>query len=189
MKSSLFTLEDLSRFRQELMGIGIIGVLLSHLVTVGDFDTRNIITQILLLFKQLVYTQGFLFLSGFGLYFSLSNNSDYLPYLKRRVIRLYIPFLVMTIPFFLIQVINRDESLWLLFGRLTTVAFWIEGNYSGMWYVAISMVLYILFPFYYKIVFNNGRSDETKLRAAWGGGIYNDITIILYKRYRVLRNG
>lgn len=153
------------------MGIGIIGVLLSHLVTVGEFDTSNIIIRILLFFKQLVYTQGFLFLSGFGLYFSLSKNADYFPYLKRRINRLYIPFLVMTIPFFIIQVVTRGESIWCLIGRLTTVSFWIEGNYSGMWYVAISMVLYILFPFYYKAVFKDGRSNEMTLKVAVGGAV------------------
>ena len=132
MKNKIFTIEDISKYRQELMGIGIIGVLLSHLVTVGEFDISNIFIRILLFFKQLVYTQGFLFLSGFGLFFSLSKNSEYLPYFKRRINRLYIPFLVMTIPFFIIQVVARDNSIWFLIGRLTTFSFWIEGNYSGM---------------------------------------------------------
>ena len=165
MKDRLFTIDDISKYRQELMGIGIIGVLLSHLVTVGEFDTSNIIIRILLIFKQLVYTQGFLFLSGFGLYFSLSKNAEY-----------FLPFLVMTIPFFIIQVVARGESIWCLIGRLTTVSFWIEGNYSGMWYVAISMVLYILFPFYYKTVFKDGRSNETTLKVAVGGAF---LTILL----------
>lgn len=57
----MFALEDISKYRQELMGIGIVGVLLSHLVTVGGFDTNNMLVKFLLLFKQLVYTQGFLF--------------------------------------------------------------------------------------------------------------------------------
>ena len=165
----MFALEDISKYRQELMGIGIVGVLLSHLVTVGGFDTNNMLVIFLLLFKQLVYTQGFLFLSGFGLYFSLSKNSDFFSYLKRRVNRLYIPFVMITIPFFIIQVITREESIWCLLGRLTTVSFWLEGNYSGMWYVAISMMLYIIWPFYYKMIFNQNRADENVLKLAWGG--------------------
>ncbi len=78
----MFALEDISKYRQELMGIGIVGVLLSHLVTVGGFDTNYMLVKFLLLFKQLVYTQGFLFLSGFGLYFSLSKNSDFFHILR-----------------------------------------------------------------------------------------------------------
>lgn len=189
MKNKIFNIKDISSYRQELMGIGIIGVLFSHLVTVGEFDTSSVITKLLLSFKQLVYTQGFLFLSGFGLYFSLSKNSDYFPYLKRRLNRLYIPFVVMTIPFFIIQVIARGESVWCLLGRLTTVSFWIEGNYSGMWYVAISMLLYMIFPFYYWLVFKSKRSGETTLKLAWGGGIIDRFAYLSHSRKLVLQYG
>lgn len=176
MTARLFNISDISKFRQELMGLGIIGVLLSHLVSVGEFDTNNVFVQVLLIFKQLVYTQGFLFLSGFGLFFSMAKNADYLSFIKRRVNRLYIPFLVMTLPFFVFQVVVRSESIWCLLGRLTTVSFWIEGNYSGMWYVAISVLLYLLFPLYYKVVFANNRDEKMVIKIAWGGGNFVDFS-------------
>lgn len=170
MASSFFHLSDISKYRQELMGLGIIGVLLSHLVTVGGFDKQNVVVQALLFFKQLVYTQGFLFLSGFGLFFSMSKDGRYTAFVRRRLNRLYIPFVLMALPFLTYQVFVRNESLWCLLGRLTTVSYWIEGNYSGMWYVAISMLLYLLFPLYYKAVFCKNHSDKRTVQLAWGGG-------------------
>lgn len=181
MTARLFNISDISKFRQELMGLGIIGVLLSHLVSVGEFDTNNVFVQVLLIFKQLVYTQGFLFLSGFGLFFSMAKNADYLSFIKRRVNRLYIPFLVMTLPFFVFQVVVRSESIWCLLGRLTTVSFWIEGNYSGMWYVAISVLLYLLFPLYYKVVFANNRDEKMVIKIAWGGVILSILAHYLFR--------
>lgn len=175
MASSFFHLSDISKYRQELMGLGIIGVLLSHLVTVGGFDKQNVVVQALLFFKQLVYTQGFLFLSGFGLFFSMSKDGRYTAFVRRRLNRLYIPFVLMALPFLTYQVFVRNESLWCLLGRLTTVSYWIEGNYSGMWYVAISMLLYLLFPLYYKAVFCcKNHSDKRTVQLAWGGGNFNN---------------
>ena len=46
MTARLFNISDISKFRQELMGLGIIGVLLSHLVSVGEFDTNNVLVQV-----------------------------------------------------------------------------------------------------------------------------------------------
>ena len=166
------------------MGVGIIGVLLSHLIQVGGFDTGNYLVQALLSVKQFVYTQGFLFLSGFGLYFSLRKNSDTVAFYKRRCTRLLIPFLIMAFPFFLIQVIARKESWLYLFGRLTTLSFWVEGNYSGMWYVAISMLLYLLFPIYYKIVFGRNRNDTSILRMSLGGVILSVVVVYISRQFQ-----
>lgn len=32
--------------------------------------------------------------------------------------------------------------------HITTAGFWVMGNYDGMWYVAVSIVHYLLFPLY-----------------------------------------
>lgn len=154
------------------MGIAIIGVLLSHLIRVGEFDQSNLIIKGLYLTRQLVYTQGFLFLSGFGLYFSLSKNRNLKSFYQRRLFRLFLPYIIMTAPFFVCQVLFRNEPIALLFGRLTTLSFWFEGNFSGMWYVAVSLLLYAIFPFYYHAVF--GRIDRTG-----GGCLWINIICIL----------
>ena len=58
-----------SKFRQELMGIAILGVCLLHAfgwAGIGD----SVISKVVSPFARIAFTDGFLFLSGFGLYYS-----------------------------------------------------------------------------------------------------------------------
>ena len=152
-----YLVKSIREYRSELMAIAILGVLVNHLVIVGDYDQSLPIVKCVLLIKQLVYTQGFLLLSGFGLYFALQNNCEFRRFYKRRLARLWIPYVVMSSPFLIFQCISHHDSIWLLIGRLTTVSFWFEGNFCGMWYVAISMVLYFLFPLFYLLLFKDDK--------------------------------
>jgi len=178
----IFDLQDISRYRQELMGIAIIGVLISHLVSVCDFDSTSILIRILLVSKQLVYTQGFLFLSGFGLYYSMSRNNDTMAFYKRRIARLLVPYIIMSAPFFLFQIISRGEPWLLLLGRLTTISYWWEGNYSGMWYVAVSMLLYMIFPVYYKFVYKQHKDVDVVLIRAVSFVVFSVLVVSLLRR-------
>lgn len=143
----------ISDYRTELMGIAIIGVLLSHIIGLGQVSTK-LLTVPIRLFDNLLYTQGFLFLSGFGLYYSWSKNHSLKSYLKKRMGRLLIPFWVMSIPFyFLVCVIWKSD--WIEFGEnVSTSYYWLQGN-NGMWYISISVMLYALFPLMYKYIFIN----------------------------------
>ena len=85
----IFKFNLISKYREELMGYAIFGVLVSHLLMWLDIKIPGV-NMVL----RLIYTQGFLFLSGFGLYYSLSKSSEILPFYKRRVKRLYIPFVL-----------------------------------------------------------------------------------------------
>ncbi len=102
---------------------------------------------------RLVYTQGFIFLSGFGLYFSFSKNSSLSNYYKRRFNRLYVPYLLMSFPFLAIIVKMTGQNIVDLAGYLSTASFWVKGNFYGMWYIAVLLLLYLLFPCIYGLMF------------------------------------
>lgn len=141
--------ELLSEYRQELMGIGIIGVFSIHL---SVFLTEDIIPMLLLsltkFFPKLVYTHGFLLLSGFGLYFSMAKDNDIKSFYFRRFKKLMIPFL--TISIIPIIILEQDSfHVIKIVELLSTLYFWIDGNYCGLWYISLMVVLYIIYPLYF----------------------------------------
>lgn len=152
LKESM-AIQNISKYRKELMGIAIIGVMVNHWmhwVSISEGIAFLILSKI----DNWIFTPGLLLLSGFGLYYSLSKNSDILSFYKRRLNRLYLPFVILSIPLYLYFVFVRDDYSFLKFiSQITTIDFWINGNYGGMWYVAVSLVLYLLFPFFYKLLF------------------------------------
>lgn len=146
----------LSTYRTELMGIGILGVLFMHTGAFLHVETGGAM-KALQFFATLVFTDGFLLLSGLGLYFSMHKNGDTSFFYRKRIRRLLIPFMLMAIPFFLYSDIFVNSAEIVSFvGHTTSLAFWFEGNYCGMWYIALSMVLYLLFPIFFH-GFKNGR--------------------------------
>lgn len=141
----------LSRFRQELMGIAILGVCLLHAFDwagIGD----SVISKAISPFARIAFTEGFLFLSGFGLYYSFSKNSDLRQFYLKRVNRVLLPYMIMGLPFFLLRLINCNISLPVFLLKLTSLYFWFWGN-DGMWYISMSVALYFLFPVVYRFLF------------------------------------
>ena len=141
----------ISRNRTELMGIATISVFLHHILNYTTIPNKWIESPMIEA-QNWVFTDGFLFLSGFGVFFSLQKNSDCWSFYKKRLKRLYVPFLIISlIPITFLTIFN-DESFWAWLTRLTTINFWLEGNFCGMWYVSVTMALYLLSPLLYKLI-------------------------------------
>ena len=140
-----------SKFRQELMGIAILGVCLLHAFDwagIGD----SVIAKIVSPFARIAFTDGFLFRSGFGLYYSFSKNGDLRKFYIKRVNRVLLPYMIMGLPFFLLSLITGGISVSTFLLKITSLYFWLFGN-DGMWYISMSVALYLLFPFAYKFLF------------------------------------
>lgn len=140
-----------SKFRGELMGIAILGVCLLH-----GFSWANIsetaIGHLIRPFAKIAFTDGFLFLSGFGLYYSFTKNGDLRKFYIKRVNRVLLPYMIMGLPFFLLSLIIGGISVSTFLLKITSLYFWLFGN-DGMWYISMSVALYLLFPFVYKFLF------------------------------------
>lgn len=151
------TVKGIEKYRSVLMGLAILSVLKSHLFTFVNHEHDSFFELVLDKFPAIVFTQGFLFLSGFGLYYSYTNNNNIKEFYKKRVKRLLVPFLIISSPFFIcfhyLGIENTNLGCFEIILRATSLSFWIEGNYFGMWYIALSVVLYLFFPFIYKYIF------------------------------------
>lgn len=148
MKHLNFSL--ISKYRQMLMGIAILGVLIGHWFSLSGQPANNTILRTMNIIPRLVFTQGFLLLSGFGLYYSFCKNGDVKAFYKKRFARLLIPFIIMICPFLTYYLMVGDINGWQFLGRMTSISYWIYGNYYGMWYIALSVVLYLLYPIIHK---------------------------------------
>lgn len=146
----------LSKYRTELMGIGIFGVMLIHVLAWMGYEGVNITFPVKILRQVafLVYTEGFLFLSGFGLFYSLTKNGDVKRYFHRRFLRLWVPFLVLAVPFYLYMDVVRQGDGTTFVLDVTTLTNVISHN-NGMWYIAFSAILYAVFPFAYQLMFGH----------------------------------
>lgn len=140
-----FNIQTISKCRNLLMGYAILGVLVGHIITFGDVETTNGV-KLLNWFDGLVHTPGFLFLSGFGVCYSLHKNGNIVGFYRRRFYRFLLPFLIMAMPFFIIVCYVNGYGIIQYFAYISTAEFWINGNYHGMWYIAISLFLYVVTP-------------------------------------------
>lgn len=142
------------------MGVAILNVLVLHSLSWSHFNSPGWVVMVLNTFGRLIFTEGFLLISGYGLYYSFHNNSDLRRFYIKRVKRLLIPYWLMTSPFFLVFCLLGKFSFCGLLLRFSTLEFWIHGNYSGMWYVAVSVLLYACMPLIFRL-----------LQQKWGGAL------------------
>lgn len=152
-----------SEYRAELMGIAIIGVLIGHTIILGNITINNTFIKFLNIIPRLAFTQGFLFLSGFGLCYSFTKNNNIKQFYLKRIKRLLIPFIILSAWYYLFQDLIENRNFIGFLMHISSLAFWIEGNYNGMWYIAISIVLYTIFPLCYKYIHNKRSGYKTAL--------------------------
>lgn len=151
--SNTFSLQEsvIYAHRTTLMGIATFSVFLAHVLHRFTNDLPGDIIPACFL-----YTYGFLFLSGFSIYYSLANreapnwSGRILPFYRRRITKVFIPFIISSfIPIIILSAIDNASFAKVLL-RLSSFNFWFEGNTCGTWYVSAILPLYLFSPLLYK---------------------------------------
>ena len=137
MNKLLFNYSDISTYRSELMGWAIIWIMMLHF-TFNQIKPLGFIAQ-----YGFAGVEIFLFVSGFGLYFSLDNDNSTICFYKKRLIRIFPTYYL--IGFFASLFIFHDNIPTYLF-RYTTIGFWTRSPYWE-WYIPSLVILYIMSPF------------------------------------------
>lgn len=162
-----FEFSLLSKFRSELMGLSILGIMLAHIYIWTGLQVP-LLGTVIGLFSRSSHTEGFLFLSGLGLYYSMSNKITslqsgfknktfiYKSFYKRRFYRLLVPFIIITFPFYAYDDLISTFNLGKYLLEQSSLYFWFCGN-NGMWYISVSILLYALFPLIFDFIDNNWR--------------------------------
>ena len=153
-------IKKVSDLRTELMGIATLGVLLAHTISIVSFPKT--LEGILTYGNCAVYI--FAFLSGFGLYFSLSTSTrldrgGILLFYKKRVERLILPYLFLSCLWYGTRYLVLEFDFLNFFYELSLFSFWME--HRGAWYVAMSIILYAIYPLYYYCTVKAGIEKST----------------------------
>lgn len=103
----------------------------------------------------------FVFLSGIGLYYSMSGKTgnNVLRFYQRRLRRLLMPYLLIAGSFYAAELLLIDWQPMEFFFRLSTLQFWFQKK--GVWFVSMLIPLYIVYPFYYRWVESGHRFAKT----------------------------
>ncbi len=142
----------LSAHRGALMGVAILWVMAFHLPS----HTGNPILGSIL---DAGYggVDIFLFLSGFGLYFSMSKkNVTVRQFYKKRFCRILPEFWLFLLGLFIVSM-NFDfhSFCWLIY-RATTIGYWIPGTPYTLWYISCILFFYLIFPPYFRLFKKKG---------------------------------
>ncbi len=146
----MFNIELLSKKRKEIMGVAIIYVIIFHCYTrLAEKMSIPILTSILR--NGNIGVEIFLFLSGIGLYFSMSKDESILPFYSRRITRVVIPWLIISLPYWVLKSLIVDkDSIGGFLMNWSGLSFWVDGI-TTTWYVAFIILLYFVYPFIFRL--------------------------------------
>ena len=136
--SRLFTFKDISTYRSELMGWAILWIMMLHF-TFTQIKPLGFLAQ-----YGFAGVEIFMFVSGFGLYFSLDKDSNLSHFYKRRLLRIFPTYYILGI---FASILLYNDSVVTYFFRYSTIGFWTGGVY-GEWYIPSIVFLYLLAPLF-----------------------------------------
>ena len=150
MKTSFISL--ISKYRSFIMGIAILWIGIYHIPLRTQIPVLHFIDD-----NGYGGVDFFVFLSGFGLYYSLKKDDDngrlnIFAYIKRRVLRFlpsYIPFIIV---WMIVKKISHRIYITEMFGNLTWSGWWNGDENQFNWYIDLLLLLYIIAPFIYSII-------------------------------------
>lgn len=154
MKLKNIELENISRFRGELMGLAIIFVILFH-VGLSRTDTFFGLRRI-----GNIGVDIFFFLSGIGLWYSWTKMPNAMKFLKKRILRIYPAWLFVAMLYYIPDTIcpqwvnhgGHFANLIDLIGDITiNWDFWLNGELT-FWYIPATMMLYLVTPAYLRLI-------------------------------------
>ena len=128
------------------MGFAILWIMLFHLRVPTDLAVIDFI-------RSVGYggVDIFLFLSGFGLYFSMSRkNFEIKKYYRSRFFRIVPEYWVVIGIVFLAQMDFSARAFYLLICKATTLGYWI-GYRDESWFISCILFLYAIYPIYFKL--------------------------------------
>lgn len=143
-----FNLQTISKFRAELMGVATIMIICCHGPANG-VSVPSIVDKVVRSWGGLGVDM-FLFLSGIGLYYSLRKKNILKSWYKHRYTRILVPYLLISIPYYVFRWIVEDDTFLHLLGNITTISYWTR--HQGAWFVALLLPLYLCTPLIAKFI-------------------------------------
>lgn len=145
----------ISKYRTVLMGIAIILIMFCHM----DVAQGHNGVQVTFIAKTLhIFTVGvdiFMFLSGFGLYYSYKRHKQsYLAFEKKRLVRILPTYLIIGgVTYVIYDLIMHQLGFFQFLSDITFVS-WMRGESTKYWYILAIIVFYLIFPALFRFVYS-----------------------------------
>lgn len=138
----------ISKYRTFLMGLAMLSILLFHFTEDCvnlNYHRNTLVTG----YKNYIGSSGvdiFLFLSGFGLYYSYKKNPDKKTFYRKRFVKILIPYFLVAIPAWIIKdFVLSDVGIKQYVKDVLFLSFFQDGT-KWMWYILMILICYIIFP-------------------------------------------
>ena len=147
----------LSLYRDELFGISIISIMILHYCkdVLGETDVPKLLYYFAYGWEKIIGSIGvdvFLFLSGIGLYYSMTKNCGISEFYSRRFKRVLEPYLIFGLFFWVFyDFIYYPQSIGRFLLDYSLLAFWFVENHH-FWYLSVCIPMYLIFPLIFQIV-------------------------------------
>ena len=169
-----FTYGLLSQYRSVLMGLQIVLIVFFHFTE--DCKTYGVrFAGFIELYYTFIRSSGvdlFLLLSGLGLFYSWKRRHDFAPYLRKRLVRLLVPYFLLAIPAWAIYYSLTGRAGFLDYlSDLFFLTFFTSGQ-KWLWYIPMMVACYLVFPLVYRAI-------EGKEGSAAGGAFLRTVLLCL----------
>ena len=166
-----FSLDLVSTYRGPIYGVCILWVVLFH----AQLDGANYIFSVggssVTLFNSVLcngnfVVDAFLLLSGISLYYSWHRNPDPRDYYTKRLVKLFVPLLVVDGLYWFIRCICLGQlgGASGFIRRIAMISLWTDGTQST-WFVETLLPLYLLYPLIHEFIYSDDSAPKTALRA------------------------
>lgn len=148
----------LSKYRNQLFGLAIISIIVLHFCQ--DSKNQNLFT---IQYQNILSSVGveiFAFLSGMGLYFSMASNNGIFFFYKKRLRRIVPTYIIVSSITLVINDVLCDKGGWL---KVVKDELFISLITNGMilyWFIGYIMLMYLVYPMFYKILNKEKRTKN-----------------------------
>lgn len=97
----------------------------------------------------------FMFLSGFGLFFSLEKSNNYWGFYKKRFSRIIPAYLVFAFGYIIYEIFCGSIGFYDALGVITMTSFWQGGNHIFSWFAHAIAVFYLFAPILFLLIRSN----------------------------------
>ena len=152
-----FNLYAISEARNVIFGIATLWIGLFHSwdLSLEPYTSNEFLIKSLKFFRGTgnVGVDMFLFLSGIGLFFSFSKDSNVVSFWKKRLMRVLPTAFLIAAFYFSFRYVNGKCASGVKFyvSRMTFTYFFLKGE-RVFWFISLILALYIVFPIFYKII-------------------------------------
>ncbi len=160
-----FNLNDISVYKNEIYGTAIIWIMLFHAIDILGLSYSKSFPSLSIIDNLIGYgnmgVEVFLLYSGICLYFSFQKSNDLFTFLKKRVVRLFLPVIFIETAYWVyICFLSPDADGWAaFFERELLLRFWLTGD-QQIYFVSLIFVCYLFYPYIHSILFT--ASDNKK---------------------------